>query len=113
MEDINLGEKISLRGFADNLHRGDMAIVKKMAGHYLNSFEKFANIEKVEIGLKVIHDIDKPDEIKKYEIKGKVISSIGVFTSEALDENMFAALDKALKKLEKQLAKEKEKIKEK
>ncbi len=113
MEDINLGSKISLKGFADNLHRGDMAIVKKMAGHYLNSFEKFANVEKVELSLKVIHDVDKPDEIKKYEIKGKLISSLGVFNSDALDENMFAALDKALKKLEKQIAKEKEKLKEK
>lgn len=108
MEELKLGAKISLVGFKE-IPRAEMQIVKKILGNYLNALERYCEVTGLNISLKILHNSEKHGEVKRYELKAQLNSKLGTFHSDAIDVNIFSALDELLKKLEKQLSKEKEK----
>ncbi|MEM4500088.1 MAG: HPF/RaiA family ribosome-associated protein [Candidatus Woesearchaeota archaeon] len=108
MEEIKLGAKINLVGFKE-IPKAEMQVVKKIVGHYLNNYEKYTDINVLAITLKIIHNSEKIGETKKYEFKAQLNTKLGNFHAEACEVNLFSAFDELLKKLETQLAREKEK----
>lgn len=108
MEELKLGAKISLVGFKE-IPRAEMQVVKKIVGNYLNAFERYTEVSGMNISLKIVHNSEKQGEVKRYELKAQLNSKLGTFHSDAMDINIFSALDDLLKKIEKQMSKEKEK----
>ncbi|MEM4396454.1 MAG: HPF/RaiA family ribosome-associated protein [Candidatus Woesearchaeota archaeon] len=108
MEELKLGAKISLVGFKE-IPRAEMQIVKKILGNYLNALERYSEVTGLSITLRILHNSEKQGEVKRYELKAQLNSKLGTFHSDAMDVNLFSALDELLKKIEKQMSKEKEK----
>jgi len=98
MEDIQqLGSSIEINGFSI-VDRASMVIVKKVIGNYARKFsEKNVGFEKLTIIL-------KNDETEKTcEIQAQAKTASKVFDSDIKDENLFVAIDSALKGLDSQL----------
>jgi ribosome-associated translation inhibitor RaiA len=98
-EDINLGEFITLKGFADE-EGSTMVVVKKMVGSYVKKImEDIESFQDATITLKRIHGHEKEGKVVggKSEVHVK-LSAGKVSAAEFTDFNIFVALDKAFKK---------------
>ena len=99
MEDENvlLGEHIELSGFSD-VDRASMVVVRKILGNYTRKFiDTIRDFRKLRITLKEVHNTTNA---VKYEIHGRMEVGPSVESVEAVDRNIFYALDTVLKKLE-------------
>ncbi|MBN2566607.1 hypothetical protein JXB02_00805 [Candidatus Woesearchaeota archaeon] len=99
-ETIELGGSIILSGFS-GLTGGDMVIVKKIVGNYAKKFsETVKRFESLSLTMKKVHDID---DNSKFGLHVKALAAGKPHTAEVTDKNLFFAIDKALKKIEKSL----------
>lgn len=88
-ETLELGGNISLTGFSD-IDGGSMIILKKIVGTYAKKFsEEEAKFKKLELSLK---------NSGPYEIEA-LLKTDKEKRMESSDENLFVALDNALKNL--------------
>lgn len=100
-EEINLGEKITLKGFQEE-EGSTMIVIKKMVGNYVKKIMDESNdLRRVSISLKKVHK--HPDGTGKStggknEVHVK-LEADKMHTSEVVDHNLFVALDKAFKKV--------------
>jgi len=97
-ETLELGGNIELKGFSD-LDKASMVIIKKIAGNYAKKFsEKNKNFSKLTLTMKGVHEREKGG---KYEVHGKLLLGGKTEAAEITDRNLFYAIDKVLKKLDK------------
>ena len=95
-ENHKLGGNIELSGFRDT-DSSSMIILKKMIGNYANKLgELTKKMERLHITLKSIHEREKSE---KYEVHAIIIDNGKIYSSEAVDRNLFVAVDSVLKKL--------------
>jgi len=101
MEDtVSLGGNIELSGFRE-IDSGSMIILKKIVGNYSKKFSGMSpNLELLSLHMKNVHLTSGSE---KYELHGKVISNGAIHTSATTDRNLFFALDKVLKNIEKNI----------
>ncbi len=100
-ETLELGGNIELTGFRE-LDGGSMIILKKIVGNYAKKFSELAkNFEKLHLTMKAIHEREKSE---KYELHAKVIDNGKLYNAEAVDRNLFVAVDSILKKIEKEMS---------
>ena len=98
---VELGGHIELSGFRE-LDGASMIILKKIVGSYAKKFsESITDFEKLSVNMKKVHEREKSE---KYELHAKLVAGGRQFNSEVTDRNLFFALDKALKKVEKEIA---------
>ncbi len=96
-ETFNLGEHIELSGFRE-VDRESMIILKKMIGNFARKMlDRLEGFEKLKLTLKKTHETEGS---VKFEIKGSLIINGKTETVEAIDRNLFYAVDTVLKKLE-------------
>ncbi len=96
-ETYNLGEHIELSGFKD-VDRESMIILKKMLGNFARKMlDRKEGFEKIKLHLKMTHETEGS---VKFEIKGNLIVNGKTDSVEAIDRNLFYAVDTVLKKLE-------------
>ncbi len=102
MEDcIHLGGNIELSGFS-GLDGASMIVLKKIVGSYGKHLSEISgNFEKLSL---VMKPVPEPGENKKFEVYGELISSGKPFASEAVERNLFVAVDSALKRIESQIS---------
>lgn len=94
-----LGGSIELVGFRD-IDGGSMIVVKKIVGNYAKKFAtRLDNFERLIIGMKGIHSSE--DGPGAFELNGKLLFSGKSEHTNHTDHNLFFALDKVLKSLEK------------
>jgi ribosome-associated translation inhibitor RaiA len=99
---LELGGNIELSGFS-KVDRSNMVIVKKIVGSYAKKlYEHGTNTEKISVHLKGVHHDQGPG---KFEMHVKVLIEGKPVTSECVNNNLFFALDEALKKIENQISK--------
>lgn len=99
---MELGGNIELSGFS-NVDRSNMVIVKKIVGSYAKKFyEHGTQTEKISVHLKGVHHEQGPG---KFEVHAKALIGGKPVTSETVNNNLFFALDEALKKVENQISK--------
>ncbi|MGM5484204.1 MAG: hypothetical protein ACQER9_04800 [Nanobdellota archaeon] len=96
---MNLGDKIVLKGFNEEAG-SNMIIVKKIVGNHvkkiMDSNDSFKNIE---ISLKKVHAHEENGKKEgKNELHVKVEAD-KMYNSEVVDFNLFVAVDKAMKKI--------------
>lgn len=92
MEESN----IELTGFRD-IDSSSMAVINKIIGNHAKRIAELTkNMEKFHITLKEVHRREKSE---KYEIHVNVLDSGKMFASEAIDRNLFTAIDLALNKM--------------
>lgn len=98
---IELGGNIELVGFKDNVDGASLIVLKKIIGNYVRRFsDANDDFEKISIHLKLIHA--RPDATaSKYEVNAKLIKSGKPIATEVVNNNLFFAVDSALKKIEK------------
>jgi ribosome-associated translation inhibitor RaiA len=97
-ETVELGGNIELKGFA-HLDRGSMVIAKKIIGNYAKRFsDKHKDFSKLSLSVKAVHEREKSE---KYELHAKLLLGGKTETAEITDRNLFYAIDKVLKKLDK------------
>ncbi|MBI2671886.1 hypothetical protein HYX16_03045 [Candidatus Woesearchaeota archaeon] len=92
---IELGGNIKLAGF-DEIDRGALVVVKKMAGNYARQCSEKAGSEVQELVIE-LKEGDKKSISASLKIKDKE------HKSEESDKNLFFCLDKCLSKLVKEL----------
>jgi hypothetical protein len=93
---IELGGNITLAGFKE-LDHAELVVVKKIVGSYarkMSDTEK--DFENLTVTLKEVH---KTPKSQKYEIHSKLLAGGNAHTTEAIERNLFIALDTSLKKL--------------
>ncbi len=94
-ETISLGGNITLNGF-QNIEGGKMIVLKKVIGNYTKQIqEKKANYEKITITLE--------GEENNATIKAELTAGGSQTLAEDTQNNIFVALDSALKKILEQL----------
>ena len=95
-EAFNLGGNVQLSGFR-KIDSSSMIVVKKVVGNYARRIAELTkNMNSLHITLKPIHEREKSE---KYEVHAKVVDDGKVYASEAVDRNLFVAVDQVLKKL--------------
>lgn len=91
----NLGN-IQLTGFR-NMESSSKDVINKLIVTYAKKIsERAKKVESLHITLKPVHKREK-GEI--YEIHAKLVDNGKVFASEAVDRNLFVAVDDALKRI--------------
>jgi hypothetical protein len=99
MDVQQLGGSIDLVGFRD-IDGGSMIVVKKIVGNYTKKFTtRLENFERIIITMKPVHKVDETKS--QYELHGRLLHSGKTENAELTDHNLFFALDKVLKSLEK------------
>lgn len=93
---ILLGGNIELSGFKE-LDGASMIVLKKLIGNQAKRFAELGEFEKLLIKMKAVHKTEKSE---KYEIHGTLKSAGQHLHAEAIDRNLFFAVDKVLKRLE-------------
>lgn len=89
---IELGGGIELVGFQD-MDPAKLIVVKKIVGNYARKMSEAAEgFERLTLTMKLV---GQPDA-HKFELHGKLLDKGRPITSEAVDYNLFFALDKAL-----------------
>lgn len=89
-----------MSGFKE-ISPGEMVVVKKIVGSYARKFsDNIEGYETLSVHLKKVH---KTEASEKYEVHAKLVHEGKTKTSEAVERNLFVALDSSLKKLEAQL----------
>ena len=100
-DSMQLGGNIELSGFR-NLDGASMVVLKKIVGNYGRRFsELVANFESLKITMKPVHETQKSEN---YEIHAHLIAAGKTVASEAIERNLFVAIDNALKRIESQLS---------
>ena len=95
-ESHKLGGNIELSGFRD-IDSSSMIVVKKIVGNHARRIAELSKkLETIHITLKPIHQREKSE---KYEVYVRVLDDGKVFASEAVDRNLFVAIDDALKRV--------------
>ena len=95
-EEIKLGGNIQLTGFRE-IDSSSMVVLKKIIGNYAKRIAELTQrMDALHITLKPIHEREKSE---KYELHAKVVDDGKVTASEAVDRNLFVAIDAVLKKL--------------
>ena len=98
---MQLGGNIVLSGFKD-IDSASMVILKKIIGNYVRKMsEHSGKFESLHITMKAVHKTEKSE---KYEIYAKMVDNGKPFASEAVERNLFIAIDSALKKIMKELS---------
>lgn len=99
---LELGGNIELSGFS-KIDRSNMVVVKKIVGSYAKKlYEHGTHTDKISVHLKGVHHDQGPG---KFEIHAKALIEGRPITSETVNNNLFFALDEALKKIENQISK--------
>ena len=93
---ILLGGNIELSGFKE-LDGASMIILKKIIGNQAKRFAELGGFEKLLLKMKMVHKTEKSE---KYEIHGTLKSAGQHLHADAIDRNLFFAVDKVLKRLE-------------
>jgi len=92
---MELGGNISLENF-DSLDHSTLIVIKKIVGNYVKKISTSTNgFEKLHLILNNAQD--------RNEIKAKMTLKGNIHLSEALDSNLFFALDNCLSKLQKEI----------
>jgi len=95
VETIKLGGNIELTGFSE-LDGGSMIILKKIVGSYARKFsDRLKDFEKLALELN--------EQGNELEINAKLMVSGKETSADAKDKNLFVALDRVLKELEKNI----------
>jgi len=95
-DNMQLGGNIELSGFRD-LDGATMVVLKKIVGNHAKRISELAEkFEKLHLTMKPVHETPKGE---KYEIKARLIDNGKPFVSEAIERNLFVAVDNALKKI--------------
>ncbi|MFH1175002.1 MAG: HPF/RaiA family ribosome-associated protein [archaeon] len=95
-EDLALGGNIRLSGFRD-LDHSDMIIVKKLIGNQVKKINSvIPDVTEFSVHLKEVHKIE---DSQKYDLSVRLYTKGKHFTAEAIDKNLYVALDNACKKL--------------
>ena len=92
---ILLGGNIELSGFKE-LDGASMIILKKIVGNQAKRFSELGDFERLSLKMKAVHKTEKSE---KYEIHGTLKSAGQHIHAEAIDRNLFFAVDKVLKRL--------------
>lgn len=96
---LELGGSIQLSGFS-SVDKASMIILKKIVGNYAKKFsERSENFESLGLTAKPIHQ-NQDSAPNKYELHAKLVDNGKVYASEVTDNNVFVAVDSALKKVE-------------
>lgn len=99
---LELGGNIELSGFS-KVDRSNMVIVKKIVGSYAKKFyEHGTQTDRITVHLKGVHHDQGPG---KFEVHAKAVIEGKAVTGETVNNNLFFALDEALKKIENQVSK--------
>ena len=97
IDSIELGGNIVLSGFRP-IDGATMVIVKKMVGNYTRKLsDRSSSFERLTLTMKNMHDIGIS---KTFELHAKLEDNGKVHNSEAVDNNIFLAVDTVLKKIE-------------
>lgn len=97
MEETKIGNNIVISGFGE-VEPDKKAVVNKMVGDYARRFQgQCEKFQRLQVTMKGIHAEEKAH---KFEINGKLLDNGRSYTSEVVDHDLLASLDKALKKLE-------------
>ncbi len=99
-ENIKLGGNIELSGFRV-VDSSSMIVVKKIIGNHARRISELTKkMDRLHITLKPIHRKEKSE---KYEVYARVLDDGKVYASEAVDRNLFTAVDIALKRIASEL----------
>ena len=94
---------VELSGFTE-VDKNSMDTVRKMVDTYAKKLEDHCDdFQGLKVTLKNVHNSE--DHPGRFELHGKLIDSGRTAVSEAIDANLFVALDSAMKKLESSIAK--------
>ena len=97
---LKLGGNIELAGFS-GIDSGSMIILKKIIGNYVRKYVSLdAGFERLGLSMKKVHGSNNYELKARLEVKGKMLNA------EHTDRNLFFCIDRLLKKLEKELAKQ-------
>lgn len=95
-EPMQLGGNIELSGFRD-IDGASMVVLKKIIGNYGRRLSEISGkFEKLSVIMKHVHETEKSS---KYEVHAKLVDDGKPFASEAVERNLFVAVDSALKKI--------------
>ena len=101
MDDLQqLGGNIDLVGFRQ-VDGGSMIVVKKLVGNYARKFsDRLAAFERLTLTVKPVHHTEGGSSM--YELHAKVCFDGKSSNADTTDHNLFFAVDKVLKGVEKQ-----------
>ncbi len=92
---MELGGNITLVGFKE-LESGELIVVKKVVGSYARKMaDSSASFENLTVTLKTVHHTPKSE---KYEIHARYLDNGHLYTGEAIERNLFMALDECLRR---------------
>jgi hypothetical protein len=96
-DNLVLGGSIELSGFKE-IDGGSMIILKKIVGNFAKRLsERSDKFERLHVTMKPVHSVSEMP--KKFELHAKVVDNGQVFVSECVENNLFLAVDSALKKV--------------
>ena len=99
-ESHKLGGNIELSGFRE-LDSSTVAVLNKTIGNHIRRISELCKkIYNLHITLKPIHQREKSE---KYEIHAKLNNDGKIYAAEAVDRNLFVAVDDALRRLTSEL----------
>jgi ribosome-associated translation inhibitor RaiA len=100
-DSMQLGGNIELSGFRD-IDGASMVVLKKIIGNYGRKFTGIANnFESLKVTMKPVHETEKSEN---YEVHARIFLQGKPVVSEAVERNLFVAIDAALKKIESQIS---------
>jgi ribosome-associated translation inhibitor RaiA len=103
-----LGGNISLTGFSDRDFT-EMIVIKKIVGQYARKFsDSFPGFSRLSMTLKEVHHTAEGHG--KFELVAKAQLDGQEYGAEAVNHNLFVALDDSLKHLMQQMQKHQEKL---
>ncbi|MBI2657005.1 hypothetical protein HYX03_04660 [Candidatus Woesearchaeota archaeon] len=95
-ENMKLGSNIQLSGFRD-IDSSSMAVLNKIIGNHAKRIAELTKkLQDLHITLKPVHEREKSE---KYEVHAKIVDDGKVYASEAVERNLFVAVDSVLKKI--------------
>ena len=99
-ETHKLGGNIELAGFRD-VDSSSMIVLKKVIGNHARRLSELAKkMETLHITLKPSHEREKSE---KYEVHAKLNDNGKVYAAEAVDRNLFVAVNDVLKRIQSEM----------
>ena len=96
---VVLGGNIHLAGFKE-IDSSSMTVAKKMIGNHVHRFGELSQVEELKITVKKIHEREKSE---KYELQARLRTDGRFLKAEAVDRNLFFAIDAVMKRLESEI----------
>jgi len=94
-DSAQLGGNITLVGFKE-LESGEIIVVKKVVGSYARKMsDSSTQFESLTVTLKTVHHTAKSE---KYEVHARLLDNGQLYTGEAVERNLFIALDTSLRR---------------